>query len=49
MKKALLFLSILISTLTFAQKDFTPTNYVSDFADMYTPEQEQAINKLISE
>ena len=49
MKKALLLLLIFISSITFAQKDFTPKNWVSDFAEMYTPEQEQLLNSRISE
>lgn len=49
MKKALLLLSIFVSSITFAQKDFTPTNWVSDFANMYTPEQEKLLNSKISE
>jgi hypothetical protein len=43
MKKILLLLAMFLSFATQAQ-DFTPTNWVSDLGNFYTPEQEANLN-----
>jgi len=47
MKKILLLLTMFLSFATQAQ-DFTPTNWVSDLGNFYTPEQEASLNCTIS-
>lgn len=47
MKKILLLLTMFLSFATQAQ-DFTPTNWVSDLGNFYTPEQEVSLNGTIS-
>jgi uncharacterized membrane protein YgcG len=47
MKKILLLLAMFLSFVTQAQ-DFTPTNWVSDLGNFYTPEQEAKLNITIS-
>jgi uncharacterized membrane protein YgcG len=47
MKKILLLLAMFLSFATQAQ-DFTPTNWVSDLGNFYTPEQEANLNSTIS-
>ena len=47
MKKILLLLAMFLSFATQAQ-DFTPTNWVSDLGNFYTPEQEASLNGTIS-
>lgn len=47
MKKILLLLTMFLSFATQAQ-DFTPTNWVSDLGNFYTPEQEASLNGTIS-
>jgi uncharacterized membrane protein YgcG len=48
MKKILLLLAMFLSFATQAQ-DFTPTNWVSDLGNFYTPEQEASLNSTISD
>lgn len=48
MKKILLLLAMFLSFATQAQ-DFTPTNWVTDLGNFYTPEQEATLNKTISD
>lgn len=47
MKKILLLLAMFLSFATQAQ-NFTPTNWVSDLGNFYTPEQEANLNSTIS-
>jgi uncharacterized membrane protein YgcG len=47
MKKILLLLAMFLSFATQAQ-NFTPTNWVSDLGNFYTPEQEASLNGTIS-
>ena len=47
MKKILLLLAMFLSFATQAQ-NFTPTNWVSDLGNFYTPEQEASLNSTIS-
>lgn len=47
MKKILLLLAMFLSLATQAQ-NFTPTNWVSDLGNFYTPEQEAHLNSTIS-
>ena len=52
MKKILLLLTAFVSLTLSAQKDtknFTPTNWVTDLGNFYTPEQEAKLNSLISD
>lgn len=47
MKKILLLLTAFVSLTLSAQKDtknFTPTNWVTDLGNFYTPEQEAKLN-----
>lgn len=48
MKKILLLLTMFLSFVTQAQ-NFTPTNWVSDLGNFYTPEQEASLNGTISD
>ncbi len=48
MKKLFLFL-VFIPTLMFSQADLKPTNWVNDYADKLTPEQETSLNTLIGD
>lgn len=48
MRKILLLLTLFLSFSTQAQ-DFTPTNWVTDLGNLYTPEQEEKLNNTISE
>jgi len=48
MKKILLLLAMFLSFATQAQ-NFTPTNWVSDLGNFYTPEQEASLNSTISD
>ena len=48
MKKILLFILMLTSISTFSQSDFVAKNWVSDFGNLYTPDEEKEINLAIS-
>lgn len=39
---------MLTSIASFSQKDFTATNWVNDFGNLYTPEQEASLNSKIA-
>lgn len=48
MKRILLFILMLTSITTFSQSDFVAKNWVSDFGNLYTPDEEKALNLAIS-